>query len=114
MLSEEGRVSIEKKFLKSKHLAGRAITLMEQQVPQTRVVVQEWPRRNKAWNFKTIQRFWASHPNYEAKVDGCAYGLTAEDGGLMTYEEALAASIHCIRSLGASEALQLLGEAQSL
>ena len=61
----------------------RAVTLMQQQVRQGGEVIQEWPRHNKAWHFRSIRGFWGSLDFHEAQVDGCAYGLTAPKGGLI-------------------------------
>ena len=82
-LTEEGRIKNEKKVERSKRLASRAVTLMQQQVRQRGEVIQEWPRHNKAWHFRSIRGFWGSLDFHEAQVDGCAYGLTAPKGGLI-------------------------------
>ena len=82
-LTEEGRIKNEKKVERSKRLASRAVTLMQQQVRQGGEVIQEWPRHNKAWHFRSIRGFWGSLDFHEAQVDGCAYGLTAPKGGLI-------------------------------
>ena len=46
-----------------------------------RHVTQEWPRYNKGWSFSCIKRFWSRWTDFEAQVDGCAYGLEAPSGG---------------------------------
>ena len=76
MLTPEGYAKVQAKISKSKKLAGRAITVMETQIDQGGHVMQEWPRYNKGWQFKSIERFWRSFEYHEAYIDGCAYGLT--------------------------------------
>ena len=80
MLTTEGFNKVQEKVRKSKRLAARAVHLMEMQVAEQRDVGQEWPRYNKAWQFKSIQNFWKHVTTYEAAVDGCAYGLRTEEG----------------------------------
>ena len=81
MLTPEGYAKVQAKVAKSRKLASRAVTIMEMQVAQGGEVAQEWPRNNRAWNFKSIQNFWRQYQHYEAYADGCAYGLRAPDGG---------------------------------
>ena len=83
MLIPEGYAKIQAKIAKSRKLAGKAVTLMEVQVNQGGEVIQEWPKYNKGWNFKTIQHFWSRREHHEAYVDGCAYDLRAPCGGLI-------------------------------
>ena len=83
MLTPEGYAKVQAKVAKSRKLAGRATTLMEVQVAEGREVVQEWPRYNKAWQFKTIQGFWHRNEHHEAYLDGCAFGLKAPCGGAL-------------------------------
>ena len=82
-LTPEGKAKVEKKVAQSKRLAAKAVTLMELQQSQGGEVVQEWPRYNKGWTFRSIQAYWNTMPFQEATVDGCAYGLRAPCGGLI-------------------------------
>ena len=84
MLTEEGRERIRKKVLKSKKLVGNGIRVMERQVQLGGEVFQEWPANNRAWGFTSIRTFWdriyQKQTVFEARIDGCAYGLKAPDG----------------------------------
>ena len=85
-LTPESAAKIEKKVVKSRKMAGKAVTLMERQLALGGEVLQEWPKGNKAWQFRSIKNFWnrmyKENRHFEARVDGCMYGLTA-DGQLM-------------------------------
>ena len=80
MLTPEGYEAVQKKVAKSKKLAARALSLMEHQLQLGGEVVQEWPRYNGGWKFKSIVNFWRRLEYYEAYIDGCAYGLCAPAG----------------------------------
>ena len=84
MLTEEGREKILKKVLKSKKLVGNGIRIMEKQVQLGGEVFQEWPVNNRAWSFPSIRTFsdriYQKQTVFEARIDGCAYGLKAPDG----------------------------------
>ena len=79
MLTPEGAMKIERKVAVSRRLAGKAVKLMERQLEQGGDVLQEWPAFNKGWNFASIRQFWnrcaQRGVHYEARVDGCTYGL---------------------------------------
>ena len=85
-LTPESAAKIEKKVAKSKKLAGKAVILMEKQLALGGEVLQEWPKGNRAWEFASIRNFWNRRHRegryYEARVDGCMYGLSV-DGQLM-------------------------------
>ena len=85
-LTPESAAKIEKKVVKSRKMAGKAVALMERQLALGGEVLQEWPKGNKAWQFRSIKNFWnrmyKENRHFEARVDGCMYGLTA-DGQLM-------------------------------
>ena len=80
-LTPEGYAKIQAKVARSRKLASRAVSVMEFQASEGREVAQEWPKNNKAWEFKSIKEFWRKRDCYEAFVDGCAYGLQAPTGG---------------------------------
>ena len=84
MLTEEGREKIRKKVQKSKKLVSGGIRVMEAQMELGGEVFQEWPVNNRAWGFANIRAFWdkiyLKQNVFEARVDGCAYGLKAPDG----------------------------------
>ena len=46
----------------------------------------EWPRRNKAWKYKEVQRSFYNLERqgkvFEACLDGCQVGVVAPDNGL--------------------------------
>lgn len=78
-LTPEGALKVERKVSVSRRLAGKAVRLMERQLELGGHVLQEWPRTNGGWNFASIRHFWnrcaqRGH-HYEARVDGCTYGL---------------------------------------
>ena len=84
MLTEDGRERIRKKVVKSKKLVANGIRVMEAQLQESGEIIQEWPLNNRAWSFHTIQNFWNRVYNqqnvFEARVDGCAYGLQVPEG----------------------------------
>ena len=57
---------------------------MEEQVQLGGDMFQELPVNNRAWGFANIRAFWdkiyQKQTVFEARVDGCAYGLQAPDG----------------------------------
>ena len=99
MLTPEGYQKVQDKIAKSRKLAGRAVTLMERQIAQGGHVVQEWPRYNKGWHFKTIQNFWNRLECHEAFADGCAFGLKAPNHGLIKKPWRLKSTTKCIWKL---------------
>eukprot|EP00435_Cladocopium_sp_Y103_P011911 s1821_g3.t1 len=83
-LTAEGREKIRKKVVKSRKLVSNGVRVLEQQAASGRHVIQEWPRGNRAWGFNAIKNFWnriyERQQVYEARVDGCSYGLRVPEG----------------------------------
>lgn len=78
-LTEEGAYKNDKKVAKSRRLVKRGVMLMMRQIELGGEVLQEWPLGNRAWGFASIREFWRRcmqcDRHYEARVDGCMYGL---------------------------------------
>ena len=81
---EESIARIEKKVARSRRLVRNGLVVMERQLELGGEVLQEWPLGNKAWNFHSIREFWKKRDRegraFEARVDGCAYGLQVPEG----------------------------------
>lgn len=82
--TEEGMAKIEKKVQKSRRLVRNGLIVMRRQLELGGEVLQEWPLGNRAWSFQSIQKFWRECDQqgrcFEARVDGCAYGLRVPEG----------------------------------
>ena len=83
-LTMEGREKIRKKVVKSRKLVANGTRIMDHQASTGRHVIQEWPVGNRAWGFNSIKNFWnriyGRQQVFEARVDGCAYGLRVPEG----------------------------------
>ena len=93
MRTDEQREKLRKKQKYARKMSKACLQLAEEQPMRGGHMTWEWPRRNKAWKYKEVQRFFYNLERqgkvFEACLDGCQVGVIAPGNGLPMIEETM-------------------------